>query len=139
MIILKKKSMKNKCENCGECCLRTEMTLSNKDVDRIVKISNHNLKRKDFVFINKDRFFQLKNSKDHCVFLDSFSKLCNIYENRPLGCRFYPLIYDSQQKKCIFDIDCPRPYLFYQNKIDLEKTCENLMSFLKNELDIRLK
>ncbi len=117
--------MKNKCENCGECCLRTEMILSNKDVDRIVKISTYNLIRKDFVFINKDRFFQLKNTKDHCVFLDSFSKQCNIYENRPFGCRFYPLIYNFQQKRCTFDIDCPRPYLFYQNKLDLEKTCEN--------------
>ncbi len=131
--------MKNKCENCGECCLRTEMILSNKDVERIVKISTPNLKRRDFVFINKDGFFQIKNSKNHCVFLDLFSKQCNIYEIRPLGCRFYPLSYDFQQKKCIFDIDCPRPYLFYQNKIDLEKTCENLVSFLKNELDISLK
>ncbi|MFW9969203.1 MAG: hypothetical protein ACFFDF_03320 [Candidatus Odinarchaeota archaeon] len=29
--------MKNVCENCGECCLETEMILSQQDIDLIVK------------------------------------------------------------------------------------------------------
>lgn len=130
--------MKNKCENCGECCLRTEMILSKNDVDKIIKISPENLQKEDFAFKNKNGFFQLKNIKDHCTFLEPLSKKCKIYEYRPQGCRFYPLIFDFQEKNCIFDIDCPRPHLFYQDKTELKNTCQNLMKFLKRELDLNL-
>ena len=131
--------MKNKCEDCGECCLRTEMILSNSDVNRIIKNSPENLKKKDFVFKNMDGFFQLKNIRDQCIFFDSLSKQCKIYEDRPQGCRFYPLIFDSHAKNCIFDNDCPRPHLFYQNKTEFKNTCEDLLNFLKQEFELNLK
>ena len=134
----KKKNMKNKCENCGECCLRTEMILSKNDVEMIINRSPNILKKSEFVFKNKEGFFQLKNVKDHCVFLDSLSKKCKIYEQRPQGCRFYPLIFDFQQKDCIFDNDCPRPHLFYQDKNILKKTCKDLSKFIKQELGLNL-
>ena len=130
--------MKNKCQNCGECCLRTEMILSKNDIYKIMKNSPKNLKKKDFVFKNKEGFFQLKNIRDHCIFLDPLSKQCKIYKHRPQGCRFYPLIFDFQEKICISDNDCPRPHLFYQNKSELKNTCEDLMRFLKQELELNV-
>lgn len=128
--------MKNKCQNCGECCLRTEMILSKNDIIKIINNTDQNLQKKDFVFNNKDGFSQLKNIKDHCIFLDSHSDQCKIYEHRPQGCRFYPLIFDFHLKNCIFDNDCPRLHLFYQNKTELKNTCVNLSRFLKQELGL---
>ena len=115
-MLLKKKIMKNKCENCGECCLRTEMILSKNDFENIIKNSTKYSHKEDFVFKNKDGFFQLKNINEHCVFFDIPSKQCEIYDYRPKGCKFYPLIFDSNEQDCIFDNDCPRPHLFYQDK-----------------------
>ena len=130
--------MENRCQNCGECCLKTEMILSKEDIKQIIKKSPNNLIKKDFRFKNKDGFFQLKNIRDHCIFLDSLSKQCKIYEYRPQGCRFYPLIFDFQEKNCIFDNDCPRPHLFYQDKTEFKNICKALMRFLKQELGLNL-
>jgi Fe-S-cluster containining protein len=137
-MLLKKKNMKNKCENCGECCLRTEMILSKNDINRIMKNSTKYLQKEDFVFKNKDGFFQLKNISEYCVFFDILSKQCKIYEYRPQGCRFYPLIFDFEEQDCILDIDCPRPHIFYQDKNNLKKTCKDLLRFLKQELGLNL-
>jgi Fe-S-cluster containining protein len=129
--------MKNKCENCGECCLKTEMILSNSDTESIMKNSPKILIKEDFAFINKDGFFQLKNVKNHCIFLDFPLKQCKIYEYRPQGCRFYPLIFNFQEKKCIFDKDCPRSNLFYQKNTELKSKCKNLRRFLIQELGLK--
>ena len=104
--------MENKCEGCGRCCLETEMILSQQDIDLIISNKSCN---EFFVFKNSNGDFQLKNIEGHCVFFDLTSKNCSIYEYRPQGCRFYPLIYDFQMKKCVFDKDCPRIHLFYRN------------------------
>jgi len=130
--------MKNICENCGVCCLETEMILSPKDVDLIVKSYPDKLKKETFVFKNKDGHYQIKNVEKHCVFLEFSTKTCKIYEYRPQGCRFYPLIYDFQKHNCIFDKDCPRIILFYQNKGILKETCENLKTFIEIQLEISL-
>ena len=134
-----KTKMKNRCENCGECCLKTEMILSKNNVEKIMKNSPKKLQKKDFVLVNKEGFFQLKNIRDHCVFFDSPSKLCKIYDYRPQGCEFYPLIYNIQNNNCIFDRDCPRTNLFYQDKERLRKMCNNLKDFLKESFKMKLK
>ena len=128
--------MKNKCENCGKCCIRTEMILSKQDINRIKQYAPKNLVKKRFVFKNNAGFFQLKNIGNHCSFLDSISKQCKIYEIRPKGCGFYPLIYDSSVGKCDLDKDCPRPHLFYQDKQKLKEACESLKKFLRTELSV---
>ncbi len=130
--------MKNKCENCGKCCLETEMILSFEDVELIKKNSIDNIEEGDFVFKNEDERFQLKNIDDHCVFLNYPAKKCKIYEFRPQGCRFYPLIYDINKKKCLLDDDCPRTNLFYKNKQYFEIACQNLKIFLKKQLNMKI-
>lgn len=130
--------MENKCENCGECCLETEMILSQQDIESIKKKYNTNIREHDFVFKNKNEQFQLKNIEGHCVFLDSYSKKCNIYKYRPQGCRFYPLIFDINEEKCKLDEDCPRNNLFYENKQNLKIACQNLKIFLKKQLNMKI-
>jgi len=87
-------------EDCYMCCLETEMFLSNMDVSRIERLGFY---KEDFLE-EKDGFLALKNVDDKCFFLKE--KMCSIYENRPQGCRFYPLIYDFEQEKVIIDKLC---------------------------------
>jgi len=130
--------MENKCENCGKCCVLTEMLLSQQDIDLIIQNFPKEINKEDFVFKNQDGFFQLKNLEKYCIFFDSFSNKCTIYEYRPQGCNFYPLIYDFTQNKCIFDKDCPRTNLFYKYKQDLKIACQNLKIFLKKQLNMKI-
>jgi len=131
--------MKSNCENCGKCCLDTEMILSQQDVDLIINSIPNKSYTDYFIFKKSNGYYQLKNIEDHCIFFDLTSKSCKIYKYRPQGCRFYPLIYDFQSEECVFDKDCPRFPLFYQDNQDLKKTCRNLKLFLKNKLKIDIK
>jgi hypothetical protein len=126
--------MKNICKDCGKCCIETEMLLSSKDIDRIEKNNPKCLKIASFVRKTEEGFNQLKNVKGCCVFFDSASNLCTIYDVRPQGCRFYPLIYDSDNKQCIFDEDCPKPNLLYPDKEIAQKACEEIKNFLEKRI-----
>jgi len=130
--------MENICENCGKCCLDTEMILSQKDIDLIIKSYPIKIRKQEFAFKNENGNFQIKNFNNYCVFFDFSTKKCKIYGYHPLGCRFYPLIYDFQKKVCSFDKICPRTHLFYQNKKILTKVCENLKNFIEIQLKIEL-
>ena len=103
--------MKNCCIDygCIQCCLETEMLLSNEDIERIRSLG---FAQKFFV-IKKDRWLQLKNSDGRCVFHNGIE--CSIYENRPEGCRLYPIIY-NEDMNATFDEDCP-----YSDKFEISK------------------
>ncbi len=126
--------MKNKCEDCGNCCRETEMILSAQDIARIKNKYPKSLRRINFVKKSADGLFHLKNEHGNCVFFDPTTKLCKIYEVRPEGCRFYPLIYNADTKLCVLDQDCPKPELFYPNKDSHMKTCEKIVRFLEKEV-----
>ena len=129
-----KSTMKNKCVDCGICCHETEMILSARDVDRIKNNDPKNMGIINFVKKTADGLFQLKNADGFCVFFNPTTKLCNIYTVRPQGCRFYPLIYDSDKKLCVLDQECPRPELFYPNRSSHLKTCKKIVRFLENQV-----
>jgi len=130
--------MNNKCEDCGNCCIETEMLISENDIDQITSNSQNNLNKNDFAFRNKDGFYQLQNIDGYCVFFEEATKLCNIYENRPQGCRFYPMTYDIDEKRCIIDKECPRPNLFYNDEEIIKKTCKRVKEFLSIRLKINI-
>ena len=87
--------------NCNKCCLETEMPLTKKDV---VRIRKKGYKTDEFV-IEKDGELHLRNRMKKCFFLKEGR--CSIYEDRPEGCRIYPLIYDSDLRKFVNDELCP--------------------------------
>ena len=126
--------MKDICKDCGKCCIETEMLLSRKDIDRIEKNNPKRLKIANFVRKTEEGLSQLKNIKGYCIFFDSAANLCTIYDVRPQGCRFYPLIYDSDKKQCVFDEECPKPNLLYPDKEIALKTCEEIKNFLENRI-----
>ncbi len=112
------------------------MIVSQQDINQIIENSLTKLNKEDFTILNSNDYFQLKNIDHHCVFFDISYKTCIVYKHRPQGCRFYPLIYNYDKNKCVFDLDCPRTHLFYQNNRDLKKTCEKLKFFLSKQLQI---
>jgi Fe-S-cluster containining protein len=114
------------------------MILSENDLSLILKHNNRYANRDDIAFKNAEGLNQLKNIDGHCIFFNMTSKLCDIYRNRPQGCRFYPLIYDPLRKKCVFDEECPHPKLFYTNPIQLKSICASLRRFLRDEFNIQL-
>jgi len=77
------------------------MPLTKKDV---VRIRKKGYKTDEFTY-EKDGELHLRNRMKKCFFLKEGR--CSIYEDRPEGCRIYPLIYDSDSRKFITDELCP--------------------------------
>jgi len=92
-----------RCSHCGICCEKTEMLLSNADVERLEKAGYN---RQKFMRYDKHGFARLRNRYGFCVFYDVVKCRCTIYEHRPLGCRIYPIIY-SEQEGIVVDGLCP--------------------------------
>ena len=92
-----------RCSHCGVCCKKTEMMLSNTDIERLERVGYN---RQKFVRYDRHGFARLKNRQEFCVFYDVEKRRCKIYEHRPLGCRIYPAIY-SEQEGVIVDDLCP--------------------------------
>ncbi len=86
---------------CSDCCRKTEMLLSDEDVRRIIGLGF----QKDDFLLEKNGWLQLRNRKGTCIFL--YGGMCSIYENRPSGCRFYPLIFDEELESLLLDGGCP--------------------------------
>ena len=108
---------------CIQCCLETEMPLSNADIEQIKRLEFGH----DSFVINIDSWLQLKNNNGRCVFNDG--KQCSIYENRPEGCKLYPITYDEDKNCAVLDEDCPHRNIFKISKVELE-----LVSFLVTKL-----
>lgn len=125
------------CDNCGLCCLNTEMILSKKDCETILENGQELQAIHDFAFLNEEGFYQLKNIDEHCVFFNIDQKKCEIYEYRPMGCRFYPMIFDLSLRKCDLDEECPNKEHIYPSKKDMLTICRQLIAFLKKELNIK--
>ena len=130
--------MTNVCLDCGKCCLETEMTLSQEDIKRIINYFEGDIEQEDFCQVSSDGYLQLRNNDLHCYFFEPSTKTCKIYDIRPQGCKFYPLIYNMKENKCTLDEDCPKPSLFYPNKSEIKKTCLEIIQYLKNQLKIDL-
>jgi len=82
------------------------MPLTKEDIERIEALG---YVREYFVVEGKDGIPRLRNINGHCVFLDTATGKCRIYQHRPLGCRLYPLVYVPGRG---VDIDplCPMAY-----------------------------
>jgi len=86
--------------DCHACCLNTRMTLTEADVARLEAVGHG-----DFCFVNDDRDLQLINEGGHCIFL--VDGRCSVHDDRPEGCRLYPLIFDLSVDRVVLDAFCP--------------------------------
>lgn len=88
-------------KNCHKCCNNTNMHLTKKDISRI----SQKLHTASFYLKNEEGWLQLMNKDGVCIFHDG--KECTIYDIRPLGCRLYPLVYNIDDQKVVYDSICP--------------------------------
>jgi len=86
--------------DCHICCLNTRMTLTEADRERLDAAGC-----RDFFIVNDDDDLQLVNVDGHCIFL--VDGLCSVHEDRPEGCRLYPLILDLSVDRIVLDAFCP--------------------------------
>ena len=86
--------------DCHICCLKTRMTLTEADVARLESAGH-----RDFFCVNDDHDLQLVNVDDHCIFL--VDGRCSVRDDRPGGCRLYPLILDLSVDRVVLDAACP--------------------------------
>jgi Fe-S-cluster containining protein len=102
------------------------MPLSNADIERIKGLGFDF----DSFVINIDGWLRLKNNDGRCVFNDG--KHCLIYENRPEGCKLYPITYNEDENCAVLDEDCPHRNSFKISEVELEMI-SSLVTKLKNE------
>lgn len=75
---------------CHECCHETEMPLSLADIKRLKSLG---YKTSEFMTMTYGER-RLRNVAGKCYFLTDNG--CKVYSDRPKGCKFYPLVVDSE-------------------------------------------
>ncbi len=79
------------CQTCANCCRKSTVRLSERDIERLAKALKLKPSRviADYTQPGGDEDRILRRDDEHgCVFLDG--NLCLIYESRPDICRDYP-------------------------------------------------
>ncbi|MFX0084645.1 MAG: YkgJ family cysteine cluster protein [Candidatus Hodarchaeota archaeon] len=106
--------------NCHQCCTETEMLITKKDIRKIDRATG--IKPSEYVVLTTDGHRMLRNyiqeEEETCYFLDSQGK-CRIYDIKPEGCQFYPIIWDLERHLAIKDDFCPHCDKF---ELDEEKS-----------------
>ncbi len=119
------------CDKVKLCCMQTEMTLTKADAERIDKLGYD---RKEYLRLANDGFCELVNVDGHCYFYVPETGLCKIYEHRPEGCRYYPIVYNARKRKCVVDGDCPSGSTVTRQEIrDICHRVRNLIEQLMRE------
>jgi len=100
------------------------MPLLEADIKRLKRQDN----RANFYRVKKDGELQLKNKDGKCFFHDG--EHCLIYDDRPEGCKIYPVIYDEDADCVILDKECP-----YNNQFKISRLDRILLRRLIKKLD----
>jgi uncharacterized protein len=102
------------CASCkGSCCtmpvevkasdlLRLNL-ISEDEINSSIKKTAKKLKKQGIINSYRegtDVFMISQKSNDDCYFLDSKTRLCTVYENRPDTCRDFPLKVGPRVKYC---------------------------------------
>lgn len=81
------------------------MLLLPEDIQRLEALG---YRREDFAETLENGLVRLKNTPGgHCVFLDPRTGRCRVYEHRPLGCSFYPIVLDPHSLDTHLETECP--------------------------------
>jgi len=112
---------------CHYCCTETEMNLSKDDIRRILQYTS--LHPSEFAEINEEGLRVLQNREVNgelnCVFLEEGK--CSIYDIRPEGCQYYPIIWDRTSLKPMVDDVCPYGKEFDQLIPNVKDKLENFI------------
>jgi Fe-S-cluster containining protein len=114
------------CPDVRICCQETEMTITRKDAEKINALGYSTT---DYSHKVEDGFCELKNVDGHCYFYDPSSKGCSIYDARPEGCRWFPVVYHYKKRKCVSDDVCPASPILTRN--DIRKVCHKVKALIE--------
>jgi len=101
------------------------MLLSKEDTERLERAG---FNRGDFTVTGGDGLTRLRNVGEWCYFYDPERRKCQVYEDRPLGCYLYPVIY-SNEEGVITDEICPMRHTI--SKRELKTKGQILLKHLK--------
>jgi Fe-S-cluster containining protein len=118
------------CSNCGVCCTETEMLLSKKDIKCLEK---RGFSQNQFVNFDENGYAVLKNHDGYCVFYDLKNHKCSVYEDRPVGCRVYPVIFDEETGIVLDDICKSRNTIALEEKRAKGKKVVRLLEIIDAE------
>jgi len=107
------------------------MPLIEDDIRRIEKLG---FRRADFT-VEVEGETRLRNVNKTCYFLREGR--CVIYEDRPEGCRIYPLVYDVNISKFVYDTVCPHSIEFKVTREEKERL-KRLIRHLDRETEKRI-
>jgi Fe-S-cluster containining protein len=105
---------------CSKCCIETYMPLSLATIARLRELG---YKVNEFV-VQRGGERRLRNREGKCFFLTD--KGCKVYEDRPMGCRFYPLVFDLD-RDVVVDPECAHGDQFEVDPDEAEK----LIAFIR--------
>jgi Fe-S-cluster containining protein len=118
-----------RCSNCGICCEETMMELSNKDIERLEK---NGYRLKEFAVTDKGMVL-LRNVDGYCYFYNRTDKKCQIYENRPMGCCLYPVVYMEKEGPIVDEL-CPMGHTISKQELRTKgKLLKQLLKTIDNE------
>lgn len=110
------------------------MLLSKKDIKRL-KERGYN--QNQFARFDQQGYATLKNREGYCFFYDRNKHRCNVYEDRPSGCRVYPVILD-EEKGIVLDSICQsRGSITPQEKHVKGKRVIKLLEVIDAEASVR--
>jgi len=92
------------------------MLLSKEDIERLERVG---FSREDFTVTCEDGLMRLRNVGKWCYFYNPAEKKCQVYEDRPLGCLLYPVIY-SIEEGAIVDELCPEKYTVSKHELKMK-------------------
>ncbi len=122
------------CSNCGVCCTETEMLLSKKDIKCLEK---RGFSQNQFANFDENGYAVLKNQDGYCVFYDLKNRKCSVYEDRPAGCRVYPVIFDEETGIILDDICQSRNTITLEEKRVKGKKVVRLLEIIDAEASER--
>lgn len=100
------------------------MELSSEDISRLEEVGY----RRDQFSVLDNRGVRLVNVDGWCFFYSLAERNCRVYENRPLGCRLYPVVYLADEG-AVIDGLCPMGHTVSER--ELKRKGKILVKLLK--------
>lgn len=118
-----------RCSNCGICCEETMMELSSEDIERL---EEKGYRLEEFAVID-DGVTRLRNVDGYCYFYSRADKKCQIYEDRPLGCYLYPVVYLANEGAMVDEL-CPMGQTISEQELRTKgKILDKLLKKIEND------
>jgi Fe-S-cluster containining protein len=113
---------------CVKCCLNREMPLSSSDIRQMRSLGFS----KSFFIVKRNGKRQLKNSAGRRIFHNG--RRCTIYNDRPEGCRLYPIILCEDTGETALD-----SYFPHHGKFQVTPSISREVIKLVRKLDVETK